>query len=854
MIVTARRNIISAIYTPQLYYAVSVLLGLFVQVNIALGATTSETTRYATSFFSLTNLERVKQVNRELSKILQTYPTIKVFDITCVPVTSKGKKYFRSIVVTDRKGLHELKRREHEICRLLGQKALRVYRLRIHIKRWAYRIEKTASMKELRTLPLCNYDKIDMPEAKEKQKLFWVLIKKFDGHREANQFCHKLGSKGIEVILGYPRKITGGRDGRKIDRAPFLIFLKSFDGKDLLFKSVREGDKYVTKNKTHLQEKIGSGLWKICNAGNSWQLIPKKKHNFLLGSFRLDKLRSKKAQLEPYLDALEEREIPFYLTTVSVGKHTCLRVVNEVADELQTQIDMALGKLAEELNDFSVELGRDFNIHPKKIPRDDPLEGAKFTLDDLLMSISNGRYAFPEEETVGQIEKGAHDGNRKGRPFSRTSKVNGLPINVRDIFKDLFLPRFRSLQNDIRGKSLIGLKVIKTSLAGKGEYTCFAIEENYQGEHGPLAEKLKTTGKILTFFVYRQNDKADLNRMAQLAAENEIRRRQAEVMDIGKLEKEEATKQLALETSERIVRRQKFADIKYIVDNFGYRQHIHPVILYKHTRDNFCFIDEAVNSIDITDYPDLSPTIKALMWTESSGNPRAISSKNARGPLQVTLNGYLHTRRKFAELIRMAERAEMSERDGHLSQAQEIFPISSRRLLENAWRLVDPGTDYKEAAQDPRLNISEGTLQFLTDYIFFSQRYIKAKPKGKQSLYYPYQIRRKEKNYCPDEKNILDPEIAAMASYNYGRYGVIKAIKRKGKNFMRALPSQTRRHLANYFMTKLSLDERYLAEYKKYTNHDITVKPPREPYRFRGKIRKVAQKRDDEIPLAAYKY
>ena len=841
MIVTARRNIILYRYTPQLYYAVSVLLGLFIQASISLGATTSETTRYATSFFSLTNLERVKQINRELSRILQTYPTIKVFDITCVPVTSKGRKYFRSIVVTDRTGLHELKRKERKICRLLGQKARSVYGLRIHLKRWAYRIEKTFPTRELRTLPLCNYNKIYMPGAKEKQKLFLVLINKFAGIREAKQFCHKLGSKGIEVILGYPGKITGGRNGRKINSAPFCVFLKSFDGKDLLFKSVREGDKYVTKNKIDLQEKIGRGHWEIYDAGNSWQLIPKKKHNFLLGSFRLDQLRSKKAQLKPYLDALEEREIPFYLTTVSVGKHTCLRVVHEVADELQIQIDLALGRLAEELNDFSMELGTDFNIHPKKIPKDDPLEGAKFTLDDLLMSISNGRYALLEKESAGQLEKGAHEGNGKGRPFSRTSKVNGVPINVRDLFKDLFFPRIRPLQNDIEGKNLIGLKVIKISLPDKGEFTCFAIEESYQGEHGPLAEKLKTTGKILAFFVYRQNDKADLNRMAQLAAENEIRRRQAEVMDIGRLEKEEATKQLGLETSERIARRKKFADFKYIVDNFGYSQRIHPVVLYKYTQENFGFIDETVNSIDLTDYPDLSPTIKSLMWTESSGNPRAISSKNARGPLQVTLNGYLHTRRKFAELIRMAERAERLERDGHLSKAQEIFPISSRRLLENAWRLVDPRTEYKEAAQDPRLNISEGTLQFLTDYIFFSQRYIKAKPKGKRSLYYPYQIRRKEKNYYPDEKNILDPEIAAMASYNCGRYGVIKAIKRKGKNFMRVLPSQTRQHLANYFITKLSLDESYLAEYKKYTNHDISVKSPREPYRFRGKIRRVAQ-------------
>ena len=307
-------------------------------------------------------------------------------------------------------------------------------------------------------------------------------------------------------------------------------------------------------------------------------------------------------------------------------------------------------------------------------------------------------------------------------------------------------------------------------------------------------------------------------------------------MDIARLEKEEAAQRLALDASEKLVRRKKFTQIQCIIDDFGYSKHIHPVVLYRNTVDNFCLIDETTNSIDLTDYPDLSSKIKALMWTESSGNPRSISRKNARGPLQVTLNGYLHSRRKFAELIRMGERAEMMERDGHLSQAQEIFPLASRRLLENAWRLVDPSTNYKKVANDPRSNICEGTLQFLIDYVFFSERYIKAKPKGKRTRYYPYELRRKEIDHYPDENNILDPEIVAMASYNYGRYGVIKAIKRKGRDFIRGLPCETRQHLANYFITKLSLDKSFLAEYKRFTKHEITVKFPREPYRLRRKI------------------
>ena len=591
-----------------------------------------------------------------------------------------------------------------------------------------------------------------------------------------------------------------------------------------------------------MQEKIGRGSWKVCDAEYNWQLIPKKKCNFLLGSFRLDRLPSRKEQLKPYLDALELREIPFYLTTVSVEKHTYLRVVHVVPDESQHQIDLALHRLTEELSDLSIELGKKFDIRPQKIPRHDPLERAKFTLNDLIISISHGTSTLFEKETIAQGQKEGYEENGKDRPFSLTSKVNGLPVNVRDLFRELFLLGVRPMQNDLKGKNMIGLKVIKTSLSGKGEHTCFAIEENYRGEHEPLAEKLKATGKILTFFVYQQNDKADLNRLAQLAAKNEIRRRQAEAVDIAKLEKEEATKHLALEAFEEMARRQKFTDVKYVIDNFGHSRNILPVILHQDTLDSFSLIDKTTNSIDLTDYPDLSLTIKALMWAESSGNPRAISSKNARGPLQVTQSGYLHTRRKFAELIRMAERAEKVERDGHLSQSQEIFPLPSRRLLENAWRLIDPRTNYKEAAQDPRLNIREGILQFLTDYVFFSQRYVKEKPKGKRSVYYSYQLRCKENNYCPNENNILDPEIAAMASYNCGRYGVIRALKRKGKNFIQALPRQTRQHLANYFITKLSLDERYLAEYKKYTNHDVTVTSPREPYRFRDKIRTVAQK------------
>ena len=493
---------------PQLLCAVSVLLSIFVKLDIALAATAFDSTHYATSFFSLSDLEQAKQLNRKLSEILRSYPTGKVFDITCIPVTSKEKEYFRSIVVTDKKGLHALEKREHEIANVLKQKALKLCSMRIQIERWAYRLTEPIRIRRPKVVPLSSYDKIDIPEAKDKKNRFVILIRRFSSLDEANRFCQELGSRGIEVILAYPRNITGGRNGREIDQAPFRVFIKTFEDTDLVFKSSRQAHEYVRQNKTHLQKKIGEGYWKICHAGYICQLVPRKKYNFHVGSFRLDQLRSREAQLKAYLDALEEREIPFYLTTVSVKKHTYLRVVHVVPDESQVQIDLALERLAEELNDFSAELGKDFRIHPKKIPKDDPLEGAKFTLDDLVIAMSNGKSAFLKEECVDR--------------FSVTSKLNGVPVNVRDLFRELFLPRIHSLENDLKGKNMIGLKVIKMSLPGKGEHTCFAIEQNYQGDHVPLAEKLKATGKILTFFLYRREDKADLNRLAQLAVESEI--------------------------------------------------------------------------------------------------------------------------------------------------------------------------------------------------------------------------------------------------------------------------------------------------------------------------------------------
>jgi len=114
--------------------------------HFALAATAlsdgGDSKHYASSFFSLTDLERLKQLNRELSHILRSYPAIKVVHIGFVPVTSNGTEYFRSIVVTEEKGLSALRMRENEIADLLRQKAARLFGWPPDIEPWAYVLEE----------------------------------------------------------------------------------------------------------------------------------------------------------------------------------------------------------------------------------------------------------------------------------------------------------------------------------------------------------------------------------------------------------------------------------------------------------------------------------------------------------------------------------------------------------------------------------------------------------------------------------------------------------------------------------------------------------------------------------------
>lgn len=824
-----------------LLYALFIIMAVLVPSEDSTAASRPEKTLYATSFLSLTDQEQVKGLNRELSKILESYTTLNAPKIGCVPVTSKGKKYYRSIIVTDEQGLRAIKEREAEIGSRLRNAAQRLFGLAIQAKSWAYRLESPVALTRPRAIPLSNYDKTAMPGASGGKSKYMILVKKSKDLADADKYCRELGSRGVEVILAYPQKITGGPDGREIDAAPFCVFLKGFDDSALFFNTSREAKRYLKKNKAQLRKEIGKGLWQICDSAGYWQMIPRKKYNLLLGSFRLDQLPSPKEQLKPYIEALEERGLPFYLATANVSGRTYLRVVHAVPDELQLQIDMVQGRLAEELSDFSAEFGTDFGIRPQKVPQVDRLEVSRFTLDDLAASVPNGTSVTLNGSDAGRVRM-APDRSAADRPLALAPRMNGLPVNVGDLFGELFLPRILPLQQGLNANSLIGLKVIKVSLPGMGEHTCLAIEENYRAEHAPLADKLKANGKIIAYFVYQQHNELDLGRTARLAAEKEVMRREAEASGIERLEQEEASLRLASEAVEKMVLRRKYAQMQYIINDIGYSRHVHPVILNKKTVKSFSLVDEAVNSIDITDCPDLASSMKALMWTESSGNPRARSYRNARGPLQVTKNGYLHARRKFAELIRMSETAERKLGEGE-GAGGEAFPLQGKRLLENAWRLVDPGASFKDAVLDPKLNTSMGILQFLVDYTFFSQRYVKAKTRKEDNFYYGYELKCKEKDYyCLEEENVLDPEIAAMASYNHGRYGVIKAIKRKGGEFVKALPGQTRRHLANYFITKLSLDERSLAEYKTYTSDNIVVKAPLKPARSGAQIKKLAQR------------
>jgi tetratricopeptide (TPR) repeat protein len=118
------------------------VLSMLATSHLALATTASshstDSKDYATSFFSLTDLEQVKQLNRELSDILRSYPAIKVFHVGFVSVTTNGTEYFRSIVVTDEKGLSALRTRENEIADLLRQKAAKLFGWPPEIEPWAY--------------------------------------------------------------------------------------------------------------------------------------------------------------------------------------------------------------------------------------------------------------------------------------------------------------------------------------------------------------------------------------------------------------------------------------------------------------------------------------------------------------------------------------------------------------------------------------------------------------------------------------------------------------------------------------------------------------------------------------------
>jgi tetratricopeptide (TPR) repeat protein len=126
-------------HMPRGLCALCVVFSILMTLGLSRADTTSsESKHYATSFFSLDDLEQVQRLNQELSDILRSYPTIKGFQIGFAPVMSKGTKYFRSIVVTDEKGSSALKTEETNIARLLRQRAAKIYGWPLDVEPWTY--------------------------------------------------------------------------------------------------------------------------------------------------------------------------------------------------------------------------------------------------------------------------------------------------------------------------------------------------------------------------------------------------------------------------------------------------------------------------------------------------------------------------------------------------------------------------------------------------------------------------------------------------------------------------------------------------------------------------------------------
>jgi len=124
---------------PRGLSALCVVFSILMTLGLSRAHTmSSESKHYATSFFSLDDLEQVQRLNQELSDILRSYPTIKGFQIGFAPVVSKGTKYFRSIVVTDEKGSFALKTEETNIARLLRQRAAKIYGWPLDVEPWTY--------------------------------------------------------------------------------------------------------------------------------------------------------------------------------------------------------------------------------------------------------------------------------------------------------------------------------------------------------------------------------------------------------------------------------------------------------------------------------------------------------------------------------------------------------------------------------------------------------------------------------------------------------------------------------------------------------------------------------------------
>lgn len=227
MIQTSPKNKLSII--PRFLCVVLIFLSLIIKPNMALAATPLKSTHYATSFFSLADPEQARQLNRVLSDIMRKYPTIKVRFITCMPVTLKGRQYFRSIIVTDQKGRYALAKKELEIANLLKQKVLKLHGMTMQAEPWAYRLKEiTPEMIKSKEIEQQVQVKVIAPIATKpkgiKQKVVAPKVTEPDGKAQQVKVIalEEEKPKGIKQKVVAP-EVTEPKEEKLEKKAPIVL-------------------------------------------------------------------------------------------------------------------------------------------------------------------------------------------------------------------------------------------------------------------------------------------------------------------------------------------------------------------------------------------------------------------------------------------------------------------------------------------------------------------------------------------------------------------------------------------------------------------------------------------------------